>query len=64
MTYTAVIETTCNRLFQVRETGSADLAHVWHGVEVKRAKGGFAPKARSREMLVRKAGARVVASLA
>jgi hypothetical protein len=30
-----IIETTDNRFWQVRETGSADLAHVWLGIEMK-----------------------------
>ena len=57
-----IIETTSNQLFHVRETGDADLAHVWLGIEVKRvAAGNFRPKAKAREILVRKAGARIVA---
>ena len=36
-----IVETTCNRLFRVRETGSPDLAHVWYGVEMKRLRGSF-----------------------
>ncbi len=55
-----IAETTCGRLFAVRETGSPDLAHVWHGLEVKRTRGGFAPKSKAREVLVRKAGSRLI----
>jgi len=56
-----IIETSSNQIFRVRETNDANLAHVWFGVEVKRVKGGFAPKVKAREMLVRKDGARIVA---
>ncbi|TGD98079.1 hypothetical protein [Methylobacterium nonmethylotrophicum] len=63
-TYTHVVETSAGQFFQVRQAGSADLDHVWNGVEVKKAKGGFVPKARAREILVRKIGSRVVAALA
>jgi hypothetical protein len=38
----------------------ASLAHVWHGVAVKRANGGFIDKKNARRELVRKAGARLV----
>ena len=55
-----IIETTANQFFRVRETGSANLDHVWHGVEVKRVRGTFVDKAKARETLVRKVGARVV----
>ena len=54
-----IIETSNNQIFQVREAG-ADLDHVWLGVEVKRVKGGFAPKKNAREILVRKAACRVI----
>ena len=36
-----IIETTDNRIYSVRETGNASLAHLWMGVEVKRSKAGF-----------------------
>lgn len=55
-----IIETSANELFQVRETGDTDLAHVWIGFPVKRVKGDYLPKAKARERLIRKAGARVV----
>jgi hypothetical protein len=45
--------------YQVREAG-AGLQHVWLGVEVKRVKGGFAPKAKAREVLVRKEASHIV----
>jgi len=49
-----IIETSANQFYQVRETNNPNLAHVWFGVEVKRAKGQWVPKAKAREMLVRK----------
>lgn len=55
-----IIETSANELFQVRETGSPDLEHVWLGIAVKRVKGEYVPKAKAREILVRKAASRVV----
>jgi hypothetical protein len=55
-----IIETSANQLYRVRETGNPELAHVWFGIPVKRAKGGFVPKANAREHLVRKAASRVV----
>ncbi len=56
-----IVETSANLLFQVRETNSANLSHVWFGIPVKRVKGGFAPKAGATERLIRKAGSRVIA---
>jgi hypothetical protein len=55
-----IAETSCGRLFAVRDTGSPDLAHVWHGIEVRRTRGGFAPKSKARTVLVRKAGSRLI----
>lgn len=55
-----IIETSSNQLFKVRETGSADLAHVWYGVEVKRVKGDYVAKKHARETLVRKAACNIV----
>ncbi len=55
-----IAETSCGRLFAVRETGSPDLSHVWHGVEVRRTRGGFAPKSKARTILVRKLGSRLI----
>lgn len=58
-----IVTDTAGRFFAVRETGDADLAHVWLGVEMKRAKGakgGFVPKANACEHLIRKAGTRRV----
>lgn len=63
--YTQIVETSAGQFFQVREGDTADLNHVWHGLAVKKAKGGtFAAKANAREILVRKVGSRVVANLA
>ena len=64
--YTQIIEDTCNRFWMVRDTNDADLAHVWLGVEAKRVKGGFSPKAGragTRETLVRREATRLVATL-
>lgn len=55
-----IIETTDNRYFQVRETDCPELAHVWFGIPVKRAKGVFIPRVKARETLVRKEGSRIV----
>lgn len=56
-----IIETSDNRLFSVRPTGDANLAHVWFGIEVKKVRGAYVPKAKARTQLVRKAATRVVA---
>jgi hypothetical protein len=55
-----IIETSDNRLYSVRETGDPDLAHVWIGVEVKKVRGAYVPKAKARTELVRKAATRIV----
>ena len=57
-----IIETSANRFFRVTETGIADLAHVWNGVEVKRLKGAWVDLkgTRGRPCLVRKAATRFV----
>lgn len=60
MPHTQIIETSSNQFFSVRETGCPDLAHVWYGVEVKRSKGAWVPKAKARERLVRKEASRTV----
>lgn len=59
MPSTFIIETSANQLFRVRDAGPG-LEHAWFGVEVKRTKDGFAPKAKAREVMVRKAASRVV----
>lgn len=64
MNATQIIETSANQLYAVRDHASPDLAHVWIGLPVKRAKGSYVPKAGAREQLVRKAASRVVCALA
>jgi hypothetical protein len=60
---TMIIETTDNRLYAVRETGDANLAHVWYGIPMKRGPGGtFAPRGKGKIELVRKAGCRILAN--
>lgn len=65
-----IIETTCNRFYQVRETGNPDLAHVWLGEEVrfdKKAQAWIKKPNRkgsgNRPQLVRKEGSRVVVAI-
>lgn len=60
MTSTMIIEDSANRFFRVRETGNPNLNHVWTGIEVKRTAAGYTPKAKAREMLVRKAATRII----
>ncbi|KQP81109.1 hypothetical protein ASF60_22325 [Methylobacterium sp. Leaf113] len=55
-----IIETLANQFFRVRETGDPSAAHVWLGIEVKRVRGAYVPKAKAREILVRKLGTRMV----
>ena len=55
-----IIETSDNRFFNVRETGDVNLAHVWIGIEVKKVRGAYEPKAKARATLVRKAASRIV----
>ncbi|MGA0594946.1 hypothetical protein [Enterovirga sp. CN4-39] len=54
-----IVETTANQLFRVRSAG-AGLDHVWVGTQVKRSARGFVPKAKARDILVRKVGCRIV----
>ena len=56
-----IIETSANALYFVTDTNSADLAHVWNGLRVKRANGGFVVVKNARKELVRKAGSRQIA---
>lgn len=51
------VETTCNRRFWVRETNIPGLDHVWYGIELKKD---GTPKKGVREVMVRKAGSRIV----
>ena len=53
-----IIETSSNQFFDVKPADGID--HAWLGVEVKRVKGGYAPKAKARPILVRKAGSKVI----
>lgn len=55
-----IIETSANQFFRVTETGDANLAHVWNGVQVKRSKGAWVDRAKARTVLVRKDSSRVV----
>lgn len=57
-----IIESSDNRLYRVEETGDADLAHVWFGIEVKKSHGAYVPKAKSRRTLVRKDATKVIAA--
>ncbi|MGA4550613.1 hypothetical protein [Methylorubrum aminovorans] len=61
--YTHIVQDLAGQFFQVRDAGSAELSHVFHGMAVKRTAGGFAPKKGAREILVRKLGCRAVADL-
>ena len=54
-----IVETSANQLFRVRPAG-AGLDHVWVGTQVKRSARGFVPKAKARDILVRKEGCRIV----
>lgn len=56
-----IIETSANEFYEVRDTGNADLAHVWYGQKVKRSGGAFVPVKKVRVELVRKEGSRIVA---
>ena len=54
-----IVETSSNQFFDVKPADGSD--HAWLGVEVKRVKGGgYAPKAKARPILVRKAGSKVI----
>ena len=53
-----IIETSANQFFRVECAAGID--HAWLGVEVKRVRGEWVPKAKARPILVRKAATRVV----
>jgi hypothetical protein len=61
-----IIETSDNRYYSVREAGTADLAHVWLGIEVRydRKAGRWFKRSNRRggrpPQLIRKAACRVV----
>lgn len=52
-----IIETSSNQFFSVTDVAGID--HAWSGIEVKRVKGEWVPKAKARPMLVRKAATRI-----
>lgn len=56
-----IVETLANEFYNVTETNNANLAHVWFGIAVKKTKAGFVPKAKAKQILVRKEGCKVVA---
>lgn len=60
-----IVETTANRFYRVNETGDANLAHLWYGTRVRKARGHAATERwvqdnTGRPELVRKAGCRIV----
>jgi len=56
-----IIETSANHIYFVTDTNDANLSHVWNGLRVKRAQGGFVVVKNARKELVRKAGSRQIA---
>jgi hypothetical protein len=55
-----IVETTSNQLYDVKDAGP-DYPQAWIGTRVKRVKfGGFAPTAKARPELVRKAGCKII----
>lgn len=61
--YTHIVEDSANQLFAVRDAGSTELAHVFRGISAKRVRGAYEPKKGAREVLIRRLGCRVVATL-
>ena len=71
-TITRIVKTSAGRLYRVTETGDANLAHVWMGIEVKHVAGHWSDelntnvgpqwvaKKNARPALVRKAATRIV----
>jgi hypothetical protein len=55
-----IIETSANQFFSVTDHDSADLAHVYLGMAVKKVHGVWVKKANARETLVRKEGTKIV----
>ena len=55
-----IIETSANQFYRVTECASLDMAHLWHGIEVKRVRGQWIEKARAKWTYVRKAATRIV----
>ena len=58
-----IVETTAGQFFRVTETGDPSLAHVWHGVQVKKTKAGYVDAPKGYTGLVRKAGAKILGSV-
>lgn len=58
-----IIRETSGAHFRVTASNDPNLAHVWLGVPVKRAGGGFVDKAKARQQLVRRAGCVIVAPI-
>lgn len=61
--YTHIVEDSANQLFAVRDAGSAELAHAFRALPVKRVRGAYEPKKCAREGMIRRLGCRLVATL-
>ena len=59
-----IIETSANQFFRVTEHDDPALAHVYCGVAVKRVRGVWVKKANAREILVGKAGSKIIEAAA
>jgi hypothetical protein len=59
-----IIETSDNRFFKVTDCADADMAHLFHGIELKRVKGTWVEKTsrsgRHNWTYIRRAATRVV----
>ena len=59
-----IIETSANQFYRVTECASPDMAHLWHGIELKRVKGEWIEKAtragRKNFTYVRKVATKIV----
>ena len=59
-----IIDTSDNRFYRVSEIADSEMAHLWHGTELKRVKGLFVEKTtragKQINTYVRKAATRVV----
>jgi hypothetical protein len=58
--FSLIIKSSDGRIYRVTETGDANLAHVWTGIEVKHVAGDWVAKKNARPSLVRKAATRIV----
>lgn len=56
-----IVETLAGQFFFVKDCDSADLAHCWDGIAVKRMANGWQTKANAKPILVRKEGCKVIA---